>query len=281
MSVDSGLFDEPGPRGRRRIRIVSVLAFCAIVFLVYRAVAQFELHGELAAAKWVPFAQWQIDRFLLAGLGNTVKSAAVAAAATLAGGLLVALARLSRRRPLSLLAAAYVEVFRSIPLLIVLLTFLLALPKYGIKLPLYWQLTVPLIISHSAKMAEVYRAGILSVERGQSEAAYSLGLSYSQTMRMVVVPQALRRLSPTIVSELVAMLKGTALGYIVSYGELLYSGKVMGEYTQNLVQTYIVIALIYAAMNGSLSWIARRLETRAAPRRTPVRRGAGALLSRG
>ncbi len=140
--------------------------------------------------------------------------------------------------------------------------FLLVLPRAGLNLPLFWQLVVPIVISASATSAEIFRAGVLALERGQTEAAHSIGLTYWQTMRIVVLPQVVRRLLPVLVTQLVSVLKDTTLGYVVSYSELLHQGQTLGEYTQTLVQTFLVVAVVYVLANGGLSQLARLLERR-------------------
>ncbi|GAA0403445.1 amino acid ABC transporter permease [Microbispora corallina] len=266
------LFDEPGPRGRRRIRVATVVGALVALALVALAVRQFAANGQLAADRWQPYATWPMWRYLLGGLWSTALAAVVSAALAMAAGLALALGRLSHRRWARLPAGAYVEVVRTIPALLLVYLVLFALPRYGVDLPLFWKLVVPLAVSNAAAFAEIFRAGVLSVERGQGEAALALGLSHGQSMRLVVLPQALRRVLPSIVSQSVGLLKDTSLGFVVSYAELLYSGKVLANYNGLLIQTYIVVALIYLVVNASLSKLARALEARQPRRRTA---GAG------
>ncbi|MEW1837041.1 amino acid ABC transporter permease [Nonomuraea angiospora] len=261
MSV---LFDEPGPKARRRIRVATVLGVLAAVALAVLAVRQFAANGQLDAARWQPYATWPMWRYLLTGLWSTFLAAVVSAALSMAFGLLLALGRLSHRRWIRLPAAAYVEVVRVVPALLLVYVVLFALPRYGLDLPLFWKLAVPLAVSNAAAFAEIFRAGINSVERGQTEAGLAVGLTPFQTMRLVVLPQAARRVLPSIVSQSVGLLKDTSLGFVVSYGELLYSGKVLAAYNGLLIQTYLVVALIYLAVNVSLSKLARTLEARQA-----------------
>ncbi len=269
MTASRVLFDAPGPRGRRRIAITTVLSAVLLVLLVLLALQRFSAHGELTAAKWRPFTQYAYLHYLLVGLLHTIEAAALAIAVSIPIGLVLALVRLAPLRPLRIAAGAYIELFRSVPLLLLIFFFLLALPRFGVSLPPFWLLVLPLIISNAATLAEIFRSGILSLERGQSEAAFSIGLTYAQTMRLVVLPQALRRLAPAVVSQLVATLKGTSLGYVVSYDELLQSGRILGEFTQTLIQTYLVVALFYIVINIALSRLARGLEVRQR-RRGPV-----------
>ena len=119
-----------------------------------------------------------------------------------------------------------------------------------------------LIAYNSAVLGEIFRAGILSLDRGQREAAFSLGLSYWQSMLLVLIPQAVRRMVPAIVSQLITLLKDSALGYIIGFEELLRRSRVIGDFSNNLLQAYIAAALIYILVNLALRRLARRLEVR-------------------
>ncbi|WP_240197668.1 amino acid ABC transporter permease [Nonomuraea lactucae] len=256
------LFDEPGPRARRRIRVATVLGVLAVIALAVLAVRQFAANGQLDQARWQPYGTWPMWRYLLTGLWSTALAAVVSAALSMALGLVLALGRLSPRRWVRGPAASYVEVVRTVPALLLVYVVLFALPRYGLDLPLFWKLVVPLTLSNAAAFAEIFRAGVLSVERGQTEAGLAIGLTRWRTMRLIVLPQAARRVLPSIVSQSVGLLKDTSLGYVVSYGELLYSGRVLANYNGLLIQTYIVVALVYLAVNLSLSKLARTLEAR-------------------
>lgn len=275
------LFDDPGPRARRRIRVATVLGTVVAVALAALAVRQFAANGQLDQARWQPYTTWPMWRYLLGGLWSTALAAVVSAALSMALGVVLALGRVSHRRWVRLPAAAYVEVVRVVPVLLLVYVVLFALPRYGLDLPLFWKLVVPLTVSNAAAFAEIFRAGILSVERGQSEAGLAVGLTRGQTMRLVVLPQAARRVLPSIVSQSVGLLKDTSLGYVVSYAELLYSGKVLAAYNGLLIQTFLVVAAVYLVVNMSLSKLARVLEARqgsapAGPRRRFTRARARA-----
>ncbi|NUW44067.1 amino acid ABC transporter permease [Nonomuraea rhodomycinica] len=244
------------------MRIATVLGALATVALAVLAVRQFAANGQLDAARWQPYATWPMWRYLLNGLGSTALAAVVSAALAMAFGLVLGLGRLSPRRWARGPAVGYVEVVRTVPALLLVYVVLFALPRYGLDLPLFWKLVVPLSVSHAASFAEIFRAGILSVERGQSEAGLAVGLTPGRTMRLIVLPQAARRVLPSIVSQSVGLLKDTSLGFVVSYTELLYSAKVLANYNGLLIQTYIVVALVYLVVNMSLSKLARTLEAR-------------------
>ncbi|WP_067473520.1 amino acid ABC transporter permease [Actinomadura hibisca] len=262
MSASRLLFDEPGPRARRRIRIATVLAVVAALALVGLALRQFADNGQLAAERWRPYGTWPMWRYLLEGLRSTLAAAAVSIAISAAAGVALALGRLSPSRWLRLPCAAYVEIVRTVPALLLVYIVLFALPRYGLDLPLFWKLVVPLSVSNAAAFAEIFRAGIRSVERGQLEAGLALGLTRGRAMRLVVLPQAARRVLPSLVSQSAGLLKDTSLGYVVSFAELLYSGKVLANYNHLLIQTYLVVALVYLVINATLSKVARTLEAR-------------------
>lgn len=171
------------------------------------------------------------------------------------------------------------ETVRVIPALLLVYVMLFVLPAYGINLPVLWKLVAALAISHAAQFAEIFRAGILSLERGQGEAAAALGMRHGQAMRHVVLPQAIRRVVPSLVSQTAGLLKDTSLGYLLGgYMELLLSGKVLATYNQLLIQTYLVVALVYFAVNFALSRVARRLQhrQRVTVRVTGIGAGTGA-----
>jgi glutamate transport system permease protein len=166
----------------------------------------------------------------------------------------------------------YVEFFRAMPVLLLILFSYFGLPKLGVDLQKSTYLVLALVVYNSAVLGEIFRAGILSLDRGQSEAAYAIGLSYWQAMRLVLLPQALRRMVPAIVSQLVTLLKDTALGFIIGFEELLRRAQISGTFGNNQLQSYIAAAVLYIVVNAALSQTARRLEVR--QRR---RLGAGAI----
>jgi glutamate transport system permease protein len=256
------LFDAPGPRGRRRIRVATALSVLVIAGLIALGVHQFAAHGQLDHARWQPFGQWPYQRFLLQGLVKTLKAAGTAALLALPSGALLALGRLSPHRVLRVAAGGFVELFRSVPLLLVLYVFLMGIPRAGYTFPVFWELVIPIVLCTSALFAEIFRAGVLALDTGQSEAGYALGLKRRQVMWLVVLPQAVRLVVPTLVSQLVSLLKDTTLGYVVSYPELLNQGKVLGSYTHDFLQSYLTVTVIYIVVNAVLSQLAEALERR-------------------
>jgi glutamate transport system permease protein len=258
----SVLYDVPGPRTRRRILVWSVVSALVLAALLALGLWRFAEHGQLDAARWAPFTQWPIWEYLLVGLLGTLEAAAYVAVLSAAAGVLLALGRLSRVRVVRWLATGYIEIARTLPVLLMIYVTLFALPGAGVNLPLLWKLALPLTVANAAAFAEIFRAGILSLPAGQSEAALSLGLTGGQTMRLVVLPQAVRHVTPSLVGQLVSLLKDTSLGYIVAFTELLYRAQVLSAYNRLLVQTFLVVTLIYLVCNGSLSVVAHRLRRR-------------------
>jgi glutamate transport system permease protein len=151
--------------------------------------------------------------------------------------------------------------------------FLLALPRYHVNLPVFWKLVVPIVMVSSAVIAEVFRAGVKALDRGQTEAAQAIGLRYWQLMRLVVLPQAIRMVLPTLIAQLVTLLKESTLGYAVSYPELMKQGDFLTARTHLLIQTYVIIAVIYVLINFMLGQLAGLVERRL--RRAPGGAGPG------
>ena len=264
------LFDEPGPRGRARIRIFTVIGLLLVAGIVALALYQFYRNGQLGRSRWLAFAEPAYLRFLADGIRGTIIATALAAVLSFPLGVVLALGRLSRNGLLRRVSTWYIELFRSIPLLLLIYAFLLALPRYGINLPILWKLVVPIVMVNVAVLAEIFRAGILAVDRGQSEAAAALGLREGTAMRSVILPQAIRLVIPTLVTQLVALLKDSTLGYVVSYPELMKQANNLANYTNLLVQTYIIAAAVYVLLNLLLSrfavWLERRLGSRTSSR---------------
>lgn len=261
-SATQVLFDAPGPKGRRRILLLSVLSVLAILALLAGALWQFQSNGQLDPGKWIVYLRVDYLAFLGQGLWGTLKVTALAAVVAFPLGLLLALARLSRFRVLSTLAAVWIEFYRGIPMLLVVYAFLLALPAFGVTFPRFWMLVIPMILVSSATTAEVFRAGINAVDRGQHEAAAAIGLSRRDAMTSVILPQAVRLVLPSLILALVTLLKDSTLGYVVSYNELQFQGKTLVSITRYLVQTYLVVSVIYIVINFLLTRIALALDAR-------------------
>jgi glutamate transport system permease protein len=256
------LADALGPRGRRRVLVASVLSAVALAALVAVALGRLSDSGQLEGERWAPLTEWAVWRYLLLGLLKTVQAAGLAMVLAITSGGVLALGRLSRRRPLRLVAGAYVEFFRGFPLLVLLLFCTFGLRAQDVDVSAFQGLVLALSLYNGAVLAETFRAGVLSLDRGQREAAVAVGLTDGQAMRLVVLPQAVRRMLPAIVNQLVTLLKDTSLGFFILYDELLRRGQLSGQYDRNLLQSLLAVAALYIVVNGVLSQLARRLEVR-------------------
>jgi glutamate transport system permease protein len=276
------LFDVPGPRTRRRNRGVAVLGALLLLavlgFVGYRFVAA----GLFAASKW-EFIQYKaIQLVLLGALWNTVQAFTVAAVLSLLFGAVFAAGRLSEHRGISRPAGQIVEFFRAVPLLVLIFILYFGFSQgLGLKVTAFWAVVLGLTLYNGSVFAEIFRSGVLALPKGQYEAAYGLGMRKTQVMVYVLLPQAVRTMLPTILSQLVVVLKDTALGFIIQYEELLFQARYLGTQggTLNypLLQVAALVAVIYIAMCLLLSWFANYLEGRTRrsvrqprPPRTPV-----------
>jgi glutamate transport system permease protein len=262
--TEAVLYDVVGPRGRRRILIGSIAGGLLVVLVVGAAVARLASKGVFEAERWRVLTQSDLQRLLGRGLAATLRAALVAMVLAMAVGGLLAVARLSRRRWLSLPAGAWVELFRGLPLLLLILFIFLGLPAAGVTVSTFWALVAGLTLYNSAVIGEIFRAGILSLPKGQTEAAYSIGLRRGPTLRLILIPQAVRRMLPALISQLVTLLKDTSLGFVIAYAELLRTGRNAVEFLGGpySIPVYTAIAVIYIAVNASLSFLARWLDRR-------------------
>ncbi|MCU1572193.1 MAG: hypothetical protein JWO93_275 [Micrococcaceae bacterium] len=267
MSANTVLFDAVGPKARRRVAVLTIVSILVSLVLAGLAYAQFYRSGQLAPSKWAEFHQPSTWQYLLRAFGNTALATVGAGAIALPFGLVLAVGRLSGVRWLRWPCTAVVEVLRAVPLLLIIYIFVSGLPPYGINPDVFWKLVIPIGLCSGATIAEVFRAGILALPAGQTEAALAVGLTRSQAFRLVVFPQAVRIVFPALIAQVVILLKDTTLGYVVSYGELQQSSKVLVASTGHLVQTYLLITVIYIGMNVVISNIAGAIDRRMSRRR--------------
>ncbi|MGH8823787.1 MAG: amino acid ABC transporter permease [Jiangellaceae bacterium] len=261
------LYDAPGPRARRRAIVGSVIGGLVVLGLLYLAYRQLGESGQWDAERWqiftdppMGFAAEDVWRSLLVtGLGATLRAAAVSAVIAIAVGVILAIARMARSPVVRVPTTVVIEFFRGLPVVLLMFFGVIA-----IGLPIFWGVVFGLVIYNSAVIAEILRAGVVSLPRGQSEAAYAIGLTRPQTLFTILLPQAVRRMLPTLVSQLVVLLKDTSLGFIIGYAELL---RRLQQNTQFFGQRYwfqffVVGAAIYITVNFTISRLAVWLERR-------------------
>jgi glutamate transport system permease protein len=275
MSSLNVLYDAQGPRARRRTRIgtgVAVLLLAALAYLVLRRLVD---QGEFSLEKWGPLVDPSNEAFdavwglLGEGLVNTVKAAVVAMTLSVVLGTLIAVARLSLGRVGRIPLIGLVEVLRGLPVVVLVYFAVQVLPDIGVDLrdwpggQVFWGLVIGLTAYNMVIFAEVVRAGVVSLPRGQREAALATGLTGGQTMRLVLLPQAFRIMLPSIISQLVVVLKDTSLvTFVANFDELLSNGESIRRNLDNPIQTFIVVALIYIAINYTLDRLARWIQKR-------------------
>jgi glutamate transport system permease protein len=274
MTQATVLYDAPGPRTRMRNNVLT-LAFGVLLLLVaYVVWAKFDAKGQWDGKLWRPFIQadtW--TELILPGLRNTLSAAAVAAVAALVFGAVFGIARLSDHWWVRVPASVVVELFRAIPLLMLIFFAQYGGSLAGLIVTEFTAVVFGLTLYNGSVLAEIVRAGIRAVPRGQSEAGYATGLRKNQVMRLILLPQAVTAMMPAIISQLVVLLKDTALGFVVAYADLLNAGaRVVPANFFNLIPSVIVVATLYIAINMALGYLATRLERRSRrSRKAPAR----------
>ena len=174
-------------------------------------------------------------------------------------GLMASLGRISKLRPLSLLMEFYIWIMRGTPLMLQLLFVYFALPMIGIRLPDIAAALLAFTMNYAAYFAEIFRAGIQSIDRGQYEAARTLGMTYGQTMRRIIIPQMIRRVLPPISNETINLVKDTSLIYILAMNDLLRVARTIVQREFDMTP-FMVAAVFYLAMTFVLTWIFKKLE---------------------
>ena len=270
MSSTSVLFDVPGPRARSRQRIGTVIGALVVLALIGLALWRLGINGQLEPQRWAILFDPAsgVPQALGEALLNTLAVAAVGMVAATVLGALLAVGRLSDHAWVRAPVTVVVEFFRAVPLLVLILFCLLFLPTVGIPMTAFRALALGLTLYNMAVLAEIFRAGILSVDRGQREAAFALGMRKTQVMTLVLLPQAVRRMLPVLVAQLVVLLKDSSLGFIVGYVELLRQARSLVEFFNfqfgnvYTFQLYVGAAVIYIVVNVLLSQVAKYVEKR-------------------
>ncbi len=262
FSMRDALYEVPGPKGKRRIFVGTIIASVLVAVAIGLVVRQFYITGLLAPRYWSFFLQPTTWLFLAQGFLGTVCVALSAGAMALVLGLVLMLGRTSKIKALAVVSRVFIDFFRGVPSLLLIYFFFLVIPQYGIKLSSFWMLTLPVGLAASGVLAEVFRAGVNAVPKGQVEAAHSLGMRSHQVTFKIVLPQAIRYVIPTLISQLVVVVKDTTVAYVVSYPDMLQNARVLITNYDALVSTYFVIAVIYIVLNYLVNtfsvWLARR-----------------------
>ena len=266
------LYEEPGPKTRRRVILATIIAAVVVLIGLAFVVRQFYITGQLDPKYWEFFGRWTTWRFLGAGFIGTLKSAAVAGVLALAGGLVLMWGRFSKIAPVRWVSRGITEFFRGVPSLLFVYFFFIVMPTVGVKMPSFWMITLPAAMSAAGACAEVFRAGVNAVPAGQVEAAKSLGMGKTKTMLLIQLPQAIRFVVPTLISQLVIVVKDTTLAYVVSYPDLLQNGRVLISNYDALVSVYLVIAVVYIILNYLINKASVAIANRSGVKLIDVRR---------
>ncbi|MBB5911379.1 glutamate transport system permease protein [Nocardia transvalensis] len=262
----SVLFDAPGPKARVRHAAYSVVVAAVIVAAAWFVLGKLSDKGQLTAEKWKPFVDAEVwDTYILPGLRGTIVAAALSIVFALVIGMIFGLLRLSDHRSVRIVAGAIVEFARAIPVLILMIFLYAVIAKYDLTDSSQYALTavvIALTVYNGSVIAEIVRSGIRSLPAGQSEAAVALGMRKGQLMRLILLPQAITAMLPALVSQMVVALKDTALGYQITYQEIVRQGQQLGAAEQNTVPSLIVVAIIMIVLNWALTKVATLLEKR-------------------
>lgn len=258
------LYDAPGPRARMRYRLYSVVVAAVLIAAAWFLYHGLSDKGQFTAAKWKPFVEGDIwSTYLLPGLRGTIEAALLSIVFAMVLGMIFGILRLSDHRIVRIIAGVVVEVSRAIPVLILMIFLFSLFAQNNLfqsdQLALAAVVTA-LTIYNGSVIAEIVRSGIKALPKGQTEAAVALGLRKTQVMVTILLPQAITAMLPALVSQMVVALKDTALGYQITYREIVRSGQQLGAAEQNTIPSLLVIAAVMIIVNYALTVLATRLE---------------------
>ncbi|WP_403019984.1 amino acid ABC transporter permease [Salinibacterium sp. GXW1014] len=269
--MSSVLYDVPGPKAIVRNRILAVVTVLVVLAILGFIVYRLAVTGQFTAEKWRIFTFPLVHQNIIDATLRTLSAFAVAAVASLVLGLLLSIGRLSDHAIIRVPVMLFTELFRAIPVLILMMIMYYGLPPLGVTfMTPFLAVVIALTLYNGSVLAEVFRAGIESLPKGQTEAGYAIGMRKSAVMLLIQYPQAIRAMMPVIISQLVVVLKDTALGFIVTFQELLYLAKFYGgqvTYGSPIIPSTIVFGTIYILLCLALSAVAKWVEVRS--RRNP------------
>ncbi|BFH59902.1 amino acid ABC transporter permease [Paenibacillus azoreducens] len=206
---------------------------------------------------------WPNLSFILQGFGMTLLVAVLSILFSFILGTILGIIRYARIPALSRLLAILIDLLRNLPLLLIIYFAYIVLPNLGIKMTPFWAAITALTLFEGAMISEIVRGGLASIDRGQIEASRSSGLSYIQTMHHIILPQALRRMVPPLVSQFISLLKDTSLAIIISLPEIMHNVQILQGHSPNYVIPALLLAsLLYFTVNYTLSIISRRQEAK-------------------
>ncbi len=258
MSAQNVLFDLPGPKARRRHNVLNLIGAVVVAAIVAYVIWMLHKAGQFDPVLWAPMIAWSSwKNYFLSGLYYTILAAVISVTLALLVGVVFGMGRLSENKAIRWLSGIFVEFFRAVPVLILMIAAYNILGRGGYVAPKHAPLlavVIALTLYNGSVIAELVRSGVYGLPRGQREAALGIGMTRSQSIRSIELPQAVIAMLPALVSQFVIILKDSALGYIVTYSELLRSARLLG--TQNplpILQSLFVAALIFITVNYLLT----------------------------
>lgn len=258
------LYDAPGPKGKRRNLIYTVITVVLSLAALYWVLSTLGERGQLDSALWTPFLNSQTwTTYLLPGLRGTILSAVASIILAIVFGVIFGLGRLSENVIVRGVSGVVVEFFRAIPVLLLMIFAYQLFAIYNVvpsKQLAFSAVVFALTLYNGSVVAEILRSGIKSLPKGQTEAARALGLSHGQTMRTILLPQAVAAMLPALIAQMVIALKDSALGYQIGYVEVVRSGIQSASYNKNYLASLIVVAIIMILINWGLGLLAERIE---------------------
>lgn len=261
MSV-SVLFDAPGPRARNWTLVGNIVGALVVLGVAAWVLLQLDAKGQLEPQLWadaVSARTWQY--YLIPGLLNTLRAAAFAIVGSVAFGLVFGMGRLSQLALVRRVCGTVVEFFRAVPVLLMMVFFygLFGQLLPGVSDKAFLAVVVALILYNGSVIAELVRSGVGNLPRGQGEAGLAIGLTPGQTLRSIQLPQALVAMLPAMVSQIVVVLKDSALGQLIGYQELLRTGQIVYSADGNPLQVLTVVAVVFIVLNLLLTVVAHQL----------------------
>lgn len=275
MSAQNVLFDAPGPKARLRHNILTVVGALLLIGILWMVIAKLGQAGQLEPAKWSVFltaSPWLY--YIIPGLIGTLTAALISVVLAGIFGLVFGLGRLAQARWIRIVCGIVVEFFRAVPVLLMMYFVFNIYSRNGVFLasinPLMAVVTA-LTLYNGSVIAELVRSGVHALPKGQSEAGLSIGLTPQQTLISIQLPQALVAMLPALMGQLVVVIKDTALGYGITYMELLNQSKTLGSAFANTVPAYIVAAVLFIVLNYAMTKLASVVEARL--RKRPITAG--------
>lgn len=268
--MSSVLFDVPGPKARRRYTYMNVVTVIVVLGIIAFILYQFNASGQFTAKKWEIFSFPRVRETYLNAIGATLKAFGLAAVLSLVLGVLLAFGRLSPAKWLSVPCYWFTELFRAVPLLILMMIIYYGLPSAGVDgITPFFAVVVGLTLYNGSVLAEAFRAGIEALPKGQSEAGLAIGLTRGQVLRTILLPQAIRSMLPVIIAQLVVILKDTSLGFLITYNEIMQYTNFLGsqgQYGSPVLPALMVTAVVYVSLCLILSGLARLAESKLSSR---------------